>query len=261
MSDPQFDVNQALGETYEYGGRQPLIPASYYPVIVRVVGTGSSDAKMVDVKDRDGNIVTDELGNPVQEEGGETPFVEIAAEIYEGPFKGFEITRKNYITPGRSGKAIGKWLGATHAITGAKAQTAAVCQAFGITLPTSARAEGKETAEQAFQRAVRETIARGYFEMDAAKRLAFVAKLVNVVAWDGKKVIAKIGIEKGMQKKRQDGSPAFDALGQPEHFYNNIFDGFLPLTDEKKGLPWVRAVEFPKQEATKAAMDAQATAS
>lgn len=254
MSDLQFDVNAALGETYEYGERQQILPESYYPMILRVASVGSSDPKIVEVKVK-GEVQTDESGAAIMEEGGNTPFVELAADVYEGPFAGAQITRKVYITTGKTGKALGKWLGACHAITMQHAQTAQVCAKFGITLPTGAqvRVEGKESPEQAFRRMVQSTIASGFMAMDAAKRLAFVAALLNVPAWDGKRVIVKLGIEKGMQKKR-DGVLLLHPDGSPDCYYNNVFDGFLPLTDEKKGLGWVRNVEFPKQEATKVLM-------
>jgi len=257
MSDPVFDINQALGETYEYGGRSPLLPESYYPCILHVASSGTSEPKMQQAKGKGGVLLTDEFQQPIMEEGGDTPFVELTADVYEGPFAGAQVTRKVYITPGKTGRALGKWLGACHAITMQHAQTAAVCGRFGIVLPTGAqvRPEGKESPEQAFRRQVQTTIAAGFYAMDAGQRLAFVAALLNVVAWDGKRVVVKLGIEQGQQKKR-DGIPAFLADGTPDCYFNNIFDGFLPLADEKKGLAWVRAVEYPKQEATKAAMDA-----
>ena len=260
MSDPQFDVNAALGETYEYGGRSPILPESYYPVILHVISTGTSDAKMVPVKVK-GVEQMDEFGQPIMEDGGETPFVELTGDVYEGPFAGAQVTRKVYITPGRTGRAVGKWLGACHAITGQHVPTAAICTRFGIALPTGAqvKVEGKETSEQAFRRQVQTALADGFYAMDAAKRLAFVAALLNVVNWDGKRVIAKIGLEQGKQKKRADGSLATLADGSPDCYFNNNFDGFLPLMDEKKGLAWVRSVELPKQEATKALMDSQAS--
>jgi len=260
MSDPVFDVNAALGETYEYGGRTPLLPESYYPCVLHVVSTGTSDFKMVPVKVK-GQVQNDEFGQPLMEEGGDTPFVELTADVYEGPFAGAQVTRKVYITPGRTGKALGKWLGACHAITMQHAQTAAICGRFGIAMPTGAqvKVEGKETPEAAFRRMVQTAIAEGFYAMDAAKRLAFVAALLNVVQWDGKRVVVKLGIEKGMQKKDGEGRPQVLADGAPDCWHNNVFDGFLPLTDEKKGLAWVRTVEFPKQEATKALMDGAAS--
>lgn len=244
MSDQQFDINAALGETYEYGSRT-VLPASYYPVILSIGETGTSDAKMQELKVK-GEVQVDESGQVIMVEGGETPFIEVTMSVYEGAFSGEQVTKKLYITPGRTGSAIGRWLGACQAITGQSAQTAAVCQRFGIAMPTGARATGNETADQAYKRATREALADGFYAMDAAKRLAFVAALMNVVAWEGKRAIVKIGIE---DYTARDGSARS----------SNVVDGFLPLQDPKKGLAWVRLVELPKQEATKAVMDGAAS--
>ena len=246
MSDPQFDINTALGETFEYGGRV-ILPASYYPVILHVGDTGTSEAKMVQVKVK-GVVQMDESGNALLEEGGETPFVEVTADVYEGPFAGAQVTKKLYITPGKGGGAIGRWLGACHAITGQHAMTEAVCKQFGVALPVAAlvRPEGTESPEQAFRRMVRQALAGAFYAMDAAKRLAFVAALLNVVRWEGKRVIVKLGLEDYTDREGNVRS-------------SQTVDGFIPLTDEKKGLSWVRAIEIPKQEATKALMDAAPT--
>lgn len=245
MSDPQFDVNAALGETYEYGSRT-VLPASYYPVVLAIGDTGTSDPKMVEVKVK-GVVQTDELGNAIMTEGGETPFVELTMSVYEGPFAGEQVTRNVYVTPGKSGAAIGRWLGACEAITGQKAATGLMCGKFGIALPAggSVRPIGEETVEQAYRRGVRAALADGFFAMDAAKRLAFIAALLNVVAWEGKRVVVKLGIEEYTSRDGQLRS-------------NNVVDGFIPLTDAKKGLAWVRAIEFPKQEITKKMMDKRA---
>lgn len=243
MSDAQFDPNQALGETYEYGDRT-ILPASYYPVILSIGDTGTSEPKMQELKVK-GEVQLDEAGNAVMVEGGETPFVEVTMSVYEGAFAGEQVTKKVYITPGRGGGAMGRWLGACHAITGQHAATGPVCAKFGIVLPSGAavRPVGDETVDQAYRRMVRAALAEAFYGMDAAKRLAFVAALLNVVAWEGKRVIVKLGVEDYVARDGQARSS------------NNV-DGFIPLTDVKKGLAWVRAVEFPKQEATKAMMDA-----
>jgi hypothetical protein len=251
----ELDINAALGETYEYGGRAPILPPSYYPCTLHVVSTGSSEPKMVQVKDREKNVILDEVtGQPLMEEGGNAPFVELHALVYEGPFTGYEVTRKCHIVTGKAGGALGRWLGACHAITRQHAQTLAVCQKFGVALPapSSVRPVGKETAETAYRAAVRTAIADGFYAMDAATRLAFIATLLNVVAWDGKKVIVKVDLDE--REAVKDGVPLFNDDGSRRIYYNNDFGGFLPLDDEKKGLAWVRAVEFPKQEATKVAM-------
>lgn len=251
MADQQFDVNNALGESYEYSTRT-ILPESYYPVIVHVNDTGVSDPKTVPLKVK-GVVQKDELGNDVMVPGGMAPFVKLTLDVYEGPFAGSQIERNVYITPGQGGGAIGRWLGACHAITGQRAQTEAICAAFGVQLPTGAqvRPEGKETPDQAFKRQVREALAAGFYDMDSAKRLAFIAKWLNVPAWDGKRAIVKLGLE---GQAAQDGR-IDPATGKVQVFYNNNVDGFLPLADEKKGLAWVKAVEFPKQAATKAMME------
>ena len=110
MSDAQFDPNQALGETYEYGDRT-ILPASYYPVILSIGDTGTSEPKMQELKVK-GEVQLDEAGNAVMVEGGETPFVEVTMSVYEGAFAGEQVTKKVYITPGRGGGAMGRWLGA-----------------------------------------------------------------------------------------------------------------------------------------------------
>jgi len=244
MSDPQFDVNAALGESYEYGSRT-VLPGSYYPVIVHVGDTGASDPKMVELKIK-GVVQHDESGNPILVEGGDSPFVELTLDVYEGPFAGEQVTKKLYITPGKTGGALGRHLGACHAITGQHAQTTAVCAKFGIVLPGpgQTRPEGTETMDQATRRGVRTVLANAFYAMDSGKRLAFVAALLNVPAWEGKRAIVKLEVEEYVSRDGQARS-------------SNAIGGFLPLTDAKKGLAWVRLVEIPRQEATKALMDAQ----
>ena len=256
----EAEINAALGLTYEYGDRAPLVPASYYPARLHVVSTGTSEPK---VKYVDGEEI----------EGGNFPFIEISADIDDGPFKGFNVTRKSYITPGASGKGMGRWLGACHAITGQYPPTGAVCQKFGIVLPNPAQVRpiGKEAAEHAYKNAMLAALAEGFFAMDAATRLAFIATLVGVVSWDGKRAIVKIGLEtqyslKGSDVRYNEGEWAKltpqqqgDELAAGYRaFSNNNFDGFLPLGDAKKGLSWVVASEFPRQLEAKAAMETQA---
>lgn len=243
----EIDLNAALGESFEYGDRQ-VLPESYYPVILHVTSTGSSKEKMVPVLDAQGNPTGDE------EEGGNTPYVEITADIYEGPFAGVQVTRKTYITPGKKGGALGRWLGACLAITRQSAQTGAVCAKFGVVMPTAAsvRPEGKESVEQAQRRAVRQAIAEGFYAMDAATKLSFIETLLSVPAWEGKRVIAKLDLEsQEAQDKRID-----PATGKVRVYYNNVFAGFIPLDDDKKGMSWWRAIEQPKQVAAKEKMDA-----
>lgn len=247
----EIDINAALGESYEFGDRE-ILPESYYPCMLTVLSTGASKEKMVPVKDAQGNPTGDE------EVGGNTPFVELIANVFEGPFAGKQITRKAYITPGGKGGALGRWLGACHAITGMHAPTGMVCAKFGIALPTAAmiRPEGKETVDQAARKAVRLAIAEGFYAMDAATRVNFIATLLNIPAWDGKRCIVKLDLE---SQEAQNG--AIDpATGKVRIYWNNTFAGFIPLSDEKKGMAWWRAIELPKQVETKQLMDAQAGA-
>lgn len=228
----QIDIDSVLGEQNEFGPRV-VVPESYYPVILHVGQTGVSDPKPAEYDD-----VTGEL---VKEEGGNVPFVELTADIYEGPFAGVQITRKTYMTPGKSGKGIARWRGACKAITRMSSQTAAVCQRFGITLPTP---DGKNTAD------VQAALGEGFFALDPANRLAFMSAVCNLPAWDGKRVLVKLGLES------REGDTPNPVTGKKPIFHNNNFDGFYALDDEKKNLAWYNAVEKPKQIEAKKAMDA-----
>jgi hypothetical protein len=234
----EFDLNQALGETYEYGARE-VLPESYYPVIVHVGESGVSKERTEQVAQGDGSVVDVLKGN--------TPFFELTLDVYEGPFAGKQVTRKIYPSPGENGGALGRWLGACKAVTGMAAPTQQACQKFGVTLPNSAsvRVEDGERPEQAYARAVRAAVGKWYTGASTDQRMAFMAFVLCASAWEGKRAIVKLEVE---DYKGRDGKVRS----------NNNVAGFIPLTDAKKGLPWVRAVEFPKQETTKQLME-QAT--
>jgi hypothetical protein len=239
VSGQPIDLNAALGEAYEYRERI-VVPDSYYPVTVRVLSTGLSAAKMVDVKGDDGKPVIDpNTGQTMQEEGGNAPFVELETSIYDGPFKGMTISRKAHIVPGKKGGALGRWLGAANAITRSQAQVGAVALKFGIPLPAvTPPVVGKETPEQAAQRAVRQAIAEGFYALDPQTRLGFITTLLMVPAWDGKKAIAKLTFEER------------DVVGNDgitRKYSNNDFAGFLPLDHKEHGYDFVKRVEFPTQ--------------
>lgn len=244
----EIDYNAAMGEQYEFDDRV-VLPESYYPAMLRVLSTGVSKVKMVPVRDASGNATGEEV------EGGSAPFVELLVDVTEGPFAGTQLKRNAYIVPGAKGGALGRWLGACHAITRQHPMIPQVCGRFGVVLPTAAtiRPEGKETMEQAVRKAVRGAVADGFYAMDPATRLDFIATLLNVANWDGKRVIVKLGLE-----SQEALNGALDpATGKVRVYFNNSFDGFIPFDDEKKGLAWWKSIELPKQIETKAAMDAQ----
>lgn len=257
-----IDINQALGDQYEYSPRT-VLPDSYYPVTLHVVGTGLSEPKMVDAKDEDGNVIIDPAtGKPQQEEGGNSPFVELEVTVTDGPFAGSIIRRKAHIVPGKQGGAIGRWLGAARAITRTPVQTQAMAQKFGIALPTTATPQGKETPEQAARRAVRQALAAGFYALEPAQRLAFIKAALMVDAWEGKTVICKLSLDQSWQDANGKRYNEAQYKLLPAHvqetlkgYSNNDFAGFLPLDDETHGLKFVKGIEFPKQEKAFAIMN------
>ena len=242
MANPTaLSVNDALGERAE-DSKRVVLPESYYPVQLSVTGIGTTDVKQVQAKDANNKPAVDDNNQPIMIEGGGVPFAEVSSTIFDGPFKGITVTQKQYFSPGRKGGGLGLALGATKAITRAGANTLSVCQKFGITLPSQGSMDPKE-----YSQAVREAIADAFFDFDPAKRLDFVSQLLNLPAWDGKKIVVKLNVESRAYKS---------AEGEDRTFSENKLAGFFPIDDPKKGVAWVRATEFPAQQEAYDAMSA-----
>jgi hypothetical protein len=237
-----ISVNDALGERAE-DSKRVILPESYYPVQLSIGALGTTDLRMDDVKDAQGNKVIDSAtGQPLQEEKGGVPFVEATASVYDGPFAGIDVQQKLYFSPGKKGGGLGLYLGATKAITHTGANTLAVCGTFGVPLPSQGNMNPKE-----FSTAIRAAIADAFFTFEPAKRLDFVAKLLNLAAWDNKKIVVKLKVETRNYTK-DDGTPGA--------FSSNQMNGFYALDDKDKGVAWVRAHEFESQQEAYDAMSA-----
>lgn len=242
MSEQVISFNEALGETSEYGEKK-LVPESYYAMTLYVGEAGIKDNEK------------------------QTPYVKVSATIDEGPFAGIEVADDFYLTPGDKkypentplagmfkGGGLGLYLGATKALTGRDAPSGPIAQKYGITLPPYTGGDKKE-----FYAAVRHALAKGFFEMDPAKRLAFMLDLFQVKQWEGKKFVGKVELE-SREYKENDNTPITDddrAAGIVKVFQSNRIRGFHGLGDTKKGIGYVRNVSNKQQVDLKAQMEAE----
>lgn len=212
MSNNVNDLNALLGETQEYGKRT-ILPESVYPVTIHVGEPGITD--------------------PKEDGGGSTPFVKITASIYDGPFAGVDIEDTLYLTPGKKGGGLGLYLGATKEVTGQAANVAAACQEFGIPLPNTVGMDSKGASTL-----VREAIRDAFYELEPQKRLAFVLRLFNMKAWEGKKVIVRVDLET---------RKFTNADGEEKEFTSNRIRGWFNLNDKRRGMAHVKQIAIPFQ--------------
>lgn len=205
-----MSILDVVGEVAEFGGGASLVPASLYPVRLHVEG--------VDVTDSG------------------TPYAELAGTVIEGPFKGEVVSSRYWMSFGKptSKGGIIPLLASAARVNSGRAADEAVFGEFGFQAP-QVTGDPKEDGI-----AARAALRDLYNELTSADRLTMVTRFLRVSNWDGKTVVASIGL-----RSYEDND------GNTRH--NNEWKGFYPLEHPEKGLTYVRAVSFKDQELEKAA--------
>lgn len=248
-----LDINKVLGETQEYGGRRLVLPESYYPMQLAIGEVKTTDLKT----NQDGEII-----------GGGTPEINVIGSVFEGPFEGSDVKARLYPTPGKAGGGFGLFIGATSAVTGQRANVVEALKKHGIVLPSQGALNEKD-----YRVLAREAIRDGFLNLDPAKRLAVVLEAFRFAEWDGKKAIVKLIVETSYfhvvgdtKTQLRDVKGGMSAKQQYEEYFNNEgpdsvvsyddnrWNGYFALDSAEKGLGFVRAVEFAKQERARQAM-------
>ena len=212
----------ALGEYQAFGDARIVLPASMYPVKLAI-----RDVKTTDVQNEG-----------TEEEYGGVPYVDLVGDIYDGPFTGESIEARLKMQPGKSGGLLGFLKGATKTITRQPAVSEVLAKFFDF----SHLGQG-DPKDKGYRTAVREALRDQFWQLDPAQRLEFMLKYLRIQQWDQKSVIAQVGT------REYDSNNINPATGAPYVNTVNTWQGFYDVTDPAKGLAFVKAVEFPKQEA------------
>lgn len=226
----------ALGEENEFQSFT-VVPDSYYPVTVTVLGVETSQSKVLPLAP----------GFPPVEQGY-LPFAKLGLEITEGPFAGETINRNYYLNLGSAkntkGGGIPLRTAACKALTGKGADDEALKE-FGITWDDKRPGESdKNYAERARHAAV-----LGFLALEPEARIKFVTKFFRVSSWTGKSAIVHFTVST-YERRNDDGTPKVDELGQVVLGASNEVNGVFPMTGhEKVNIAFVRKFAFAKQEA------------
>lgn len=211
MSD--FDVAvAAMGEIEEFGSSRITLPESYFQTKILVEETGIKE-------------------NELDEDTGEiirafSPWAQITLSVTAGPYTGAETSLRLFISPGKTGRAMGFLNNLTKVISGRPVNTQAL-KTYGFTFSNPKDRD-----------AVQEDFANHFFSMSSEDRHAFILDYMNIKGWDGREFISKVGVEENTWTTNE---------GEERTVYRNRLLGAYALNDARKGTKYVSSLDEQHQ--------------